>query len=71
MTAMMAEDSGSANWKKKRVLPQPSSLAASISSNGMLVLKKVLATIILYTPIAPGMISAHMELRSPVCLTMR
>ena len=53
---MMALDSGSTKVKKKRVLEQPSMLAASRSSSGMVEPQKVRIRIMLYTDTLPNMI---------------
>ena len=56
---MIALESGSAIWKKNLAWVQPSISAASYSSSEMFDLKKVLATIMLYTLKHPGRISAQ------------
>ena len=68
---MIAVESGSTMLKKKRVLEQPSISAASRSSFGILVSKKVRLMMMFVMLVAPRMTMTHGLLYSPRLFTVR
>ena len=71
MTARIGLESGRAILKNVLILLLPSMAAASYNSSGMLLSKKVLATITLNTATPPGSIRDQTLLSSPIFDTTR